>query len=165
MPHGFVLKREIMKAIDTTNNPTFPKTTRAGFVRALPITMPVADVIERGREQGLEIKESDVHATRYYMREEMKQTKRASEEPLQWKPGISVLEHSMRDAIRMPQPLSLVQPPNNASRTNLQELYSQLADMEFGEPKFRAGLEDLICRVGTVYVRELIDSIERRTDW
>jgi hypothetical protein len=45
------------------------KPTRASFVRGLPETMPIAEVIERGREAGLEIKPADIHAARYYMRQ------------------------------------------------------------------------------------------------
>jgi hypothetical protein len=45
------------------------KPTRASFIRGLPETMPVAEVIERGREAGLDINPSDVHSARYYMRQ------------------------------------------------------------------------------------------------
>lgn len=44
--------------------------TRTSFVRSLPESMPVEEVIERGREVGLNIQPSDVHSTRYYMRQE-----------------------------------------------------------------------------------------------
>jgi hypothetical protein len=46
------------------------KPTRASFIRSLPLTMPVDEVIERGREIGISIQPSDVHSTRYYMRQE-----------------------------------------------------------------------------------------------
>ncbi len=44
--------------------------TRTSFIRSLPESMPVEEVIERGRELGLKIQPSDVHSTRYYMRQE-----------------------------------------------------------------------------------------------
>lgn len=46
------------------------KPTRAGFVRGLPETMPIDEVIERAREIGLPLNPSDVHSARYYMRQE-----------------------------------------------------------------------------------------------
>lgn len=55
-----------MQAEDTTSQ---LKPTRASFIRSLPETMPIDEVIERGREAGLEIKPSDIHAARYYMRQ------------------------------------------------------------------------------------------------
>lgn len=45
------------------------ETTRASFVRGLPEDMPLEEVIERGREAGLDVKPSDVHAARWYMRQ------------------------------------------------------------------------------------------------
>ena len=45
------------------------KTTRGSFVRGLPLSMPIEEVIERGREAGLELQPSDIHSTRYYMRQ------------------------------------------------------------------------------------------------
>jgi hypothetical protein len=45
------------------------KPTRASFIRGLPESMPVAEVIERGREAGLDINPTDVHSARYYMRQ------------------------------------------------------------------------------------------------
>jgi len=54
-----------MQAEDTSQL----KPTRASFIRGLPESMPIAEVIERGREAGLEIKPSDIHAARYYMRQ------------------------------------------------------------------------------------------------
>ena len=45
------------------------KPTRAAFIRGLPIEMPVEEVIERGRELGLALQPSDIHAARYYMRQ------------------------------------------------------------------------------------------------
>jgi hypothetical protein len=46
------------------------KPTRASFIRGLPLSMPVEEVIERGREIGISIQPSDVHSARYYMRQE-----------------------------------------------------------------------------------------------
>jgi len=45
------------------------KPTRAAFIRSLPLEMPVDEVIERGRELGLSLQPSDIHAARYYMRQ------------------------------------------------------------------------------------------------
>lgn len=60
--------REDMQVEETT--PSTPlRPTRAGFVRGLPLTMPVEEVIERGREVGIELQPSDIHAARYYMRQ------------------------------------------------------------------------------------------------
>lgn len=57
-----------MQVEETT--PTTPlRPTRAGFVRGLPLTMPIDEVIERGREAGIELQPSDIHAARYYMRQ------------------------------------------------------------------------------------------------
>jgi hypothetical protein len=55
-----------MAAEQTT---TSLKPTRGGFVRGLPLSMPIEEVIERGREAGLELQPSDIHSTRYYMRQ------------------------------------------------------------------------------------------------
>lgn len=46
------------------------KPTRAGFVRGLPESMPIEEVIERGKEAGIQLNPSDVHSARYYMRQE-----------------------------------------------------------------------------------------------
>jgi hypothetical protein len=46
------------------------KPTRASFVRGLPESMPLEEVIERGREAGIQLNPSDVHSARYYMRQE-----------------------------------------------------------------------------------------------
>ena len=60
--------KEDMQVEETT--PSTPlRPTRAGFVRGLPLTMPVEEVIERGREAGIELQPSDIHAARYYMRQ------------------------------------------------------------------------------------------------
>lgn len=45
------------------------KPTRASFIRSVPISMPVEEVIERAREAGLDLQPSDIHAARYYMRQ------------------------------------------------------------------------------------------------
>lgn len=55
-----------MSAEHTT---TSLKPTRGSFIRGLPLTMPIEEVIERGREAGLELQPSDIHSTRYYMRQ------------------------------------------------------------------------------------------------
>jgi hypothetical protein len=41
------------------------KPTRAGFIRSLPLAMPVEEVIERGRELGIVLQPSDIHALLY----------------------------------------------------------------------------------------------------
>jgi hypothetical protein len=56
-----------MQGQETTT--TQLKPTRASFIRGLPESMPVAEVIERGREAGLDINPTDVHSARYYMRQ------------------------------------------------------------------------------------------------
>jgi hypothetical protein len=56
--------------VEETTPSTSLRPTRAGFVRGLPLTMPVEEVIERGREAGLELQPSDIHAARYYMRQQ-----------------------------------------------------------------------------------------------
>lgn len=56
-----------MQVEETTQSELRP--TRAGFVRALPLSMPVEEVIERGREAGIQLQPSDIHAARYYMRQ------------------------------------------------------------------------------------------------
>lgn len=58
-----------MQVEETTPSTPF-RPTRAGFVRSLPLTMPVEEVIERGREIGIELQTSDIHAARYYMRQQ-----------------------------------------------------------------------------------------------
>jgi hypothetical protein len=60
------LKRDMQAEDDST--PLRP--TRASFVRGLPESMPIEEVIERGREAGISLNPSDVHSTRYYMRQE-----------------------------------------------------------------------------------------------
>jgi hypothetical protein len=56
--------------VEETTQSTPLRPTRAGFVRGLPLTMPVEEVIERGREVGIELQPSDIHAARYYMRQQ-----------------------------------------------------------------------------------------------
>lgn len=56
-----------MQVEETTQSDLRP--TRAGFVRGLPLSMPVEEVIERGREAGIQLQPSDIHAARYYMRQ------------------------------------------------------------------------------------------------
>jgi hypothetical protein len=56
-----------MQVEETTPSTPLPP-TRAGFVRGLPLSMPVEEVIERGREAGIKLQPSDIHAARYYMR-------------------------------------------------------------------------------------------------
>ena len=60
-----------MQVEETTTSTmnTSLKPTRASFIRSLPIEMPVEEVIERGRELGIVVQPSDVHAARYYMRQ------------------------------------------------------------------------------------------------
>jgi hypothetical protein len=58
-----------MQGQETTTTTTPLKPTRASFIRGLPESMPVAEVIERGREAGIEINPTDVHSARYYMRQ------------------------------------------------------------------------------------------------
>lgn len=55
-----------MSAEHTT---TSLKPTRGSFVRGLPLSMPIEEVIERAREAGLALQPSDIHSTRYYMRQ------------------------------------------------------------------------------------------------
>jgi hypothetical protein len=55
--------------VEESTPTTSLRPTRAGFVRGLPLTMPIAEVIERGREAGIELQPSDIHAARYYMRQ------------------------------------------------------------------------------------------------
>jgi hypothetical protein len=61
-----------MQAENTTPNTQSAqlKPTRSSFIRSLPESMPVEEVIERGREVGLTIQPSDIHSVRYYMRQE-----------------------------------------------------------------------------------------------
>jgi hypothetical protein len=56
--------------VEETTPSTPLRPTRAGFVRGLPLEMPVEEVIERGREVGIELQPSDIHAARYYMRQQ-----------------------------------------------------------------------------------------------
>jgi hypothetical protein len=55
--------------LEETTTTTSLKPTRASFIRSLPLEMPVEEVIERGREAGIVVQPSDVHAARYYMRQ------------------------------------------------------------------------------------------------
>lgn len=55
--------------LEETTTTSSLKPTRASFIRSLPLEMPVGEVIERGREAGIEVQPSDVHAARYYMRQ------------------------------------------------------------------------------------------------
>ena len=55
--------------VEETTPSTPLRPTRASFVRGLPLEMPVEEVIERGREAGIELQPSDIHAARYYMRQ------------------------------------------------------------------------------------------------
>jgi hypothetical protein len=54
----------------TSMTNTGMKPTRASFIRSLPLAMPVDEVIERGREVGIQVQPSDIHAARYYMRQQ-----------------------------------------------------------------------------------------------
>lgn len=55
--------------MQTKSTTTSLQPTRAGFVRSLPVSMPVEEVIERGRDAGITLQPSDVHSARYYMRQ------------------------------------------------------------------------------------------------
>jgi len=59
---------QVEETTTSTTNTTL-KPTRASFIRGLPLDMPVDEVIERGREAGIMVQPSDVHAARYYMRQ------------------------------------------------------------------------------------------------
>jgi hypothetical protein len=55
---------------ETSSSSSSLKPTRAAFIRGLPESMPIEEVIERGREAGISINPSDVHSARYYMRQQ-----------------------------------------------------------------------------------------------
>jgi hypothetical protein len=77
--------------MQTAEKATPLKPTRASFVRGLPEDMPIEEVIERAREVGLELKPSDIHSARYYMRQAAAgQTARAEKGPLRSAPASSV---------------------------------------------------------------------------
>lgn len=57
------------------------KLTNAGFVRSLPVEMTPEQVIEAGKKKGLEIKTSDIHSARYYMRQQAEKNGKAKGKP------------------------------------------------------------------------------------
>jgi hypothetical protein len=121
------------------------KTTRAGFVRGLPLEVPVDEVIRRGKAAGLEIKKGDVYAARHYM----KNGDRASA------PTLSVA--SGNGAIRV---------NNRPSRiVHVQEPGAAANGTEARRDAFRAlSLEKqfklFVKRVGTVRAHAWVDEVE-----
>jgi hypothetical protein len=45
-----------------------PDTSKSSFIRQFALTIPVAEILEKAKEQNLEIKPKDVYNTRTYMR-------------------------------------------------------------------------------------------------
>jgi hypothetical protein len=118
------------------------KPTRASFIRSLPESMPIAEVIERGREAGLEIKPSDIHAARYYMRQA---NGGAASRPVT---HISVAS-AIQTAAAANQPVEAKKPRTKVALSP--------RDPEELEEEMR----QLVMRLGTERARAIIKAVER----
>lgn len=140
------------KPIDTTNNPVFPTTTRAGFVKSCPFEMPLEEVIQLGKEAGLTIIPQDVHTARYYMRQNDKLVKlppRASVETKKSDPP-------------PPFPAGLPEISEGLKRVvNLRSKPVPVRQIGAIEPTVEEQFRRLIVRIGTVKAVALMADIER----
>jgi hypothetical protein len=119
------------------------KPTRASFIRSLPESMPIAEVIERGREAGLEIKPSDIHAARYYMRQA-----NGGQAPSRPVTHISVAS-AIQTAAAANQPVEAKRPRTKSALPP--------RDPEELEEEMR----QLVMRLGTERARAIIKAVER----
>jgi hypothetical protein len=154
--------------MQSTEMTTPLKPTRASFVRSLPETMPVAEVIERGREAGLEIKPADIHAARYYMR----QTASAQGAG---KPGLAphlVAEAAARGASSSKNATGMyVVSGRSAEASEREQLASEAPRERAGKRTRRAAsavggtlddqLRTIVLRIGTERAREIIEQLEQ----
>jgi len=167
-------RKGAMQGQETTTMPLKP--TRASFIRSLPIDMPVEEVIERGREVGLEIQPSDIHAQRYYMREAA--TSEVPVKPLtpQTTLGVSFTSPtSPQDkenrfvksaaAVRVVTGGAAQSAPANQTQSNQVSQASTKPRLKLA-PEPSGTLENqlrvLVLRLGIERTRRMIDDLERR---
>lgn len=138
-----------------TTTTAAPTLTKAGFVRAQPEDMSVEDVISGGAKKGLEIKAADVHAARYYMRQQ--NTKDGS------KKGAKVAKKAGNGRKKATA-------ATNGSKTNGDVAHvSNRTVRKARAPRdlvaaldgdFESQFKGLVVRVGTTRARQLIEAIE-----
>lgn len=142
------------------------KPTRGSFIRSLPLSMPVDEVIERGREIGISIQPSDVHSARYYMRQEDDARQSAVStstevarviRPLAFQtPGVQVVPRT--DA--PPEAPAQSQRPSQVRKGRKQRAPAREA---LSIPAVEEELRTIVLRLGSDRVRAMIQSIEDAT--
>ncbi|HKU41675.1 MAG TPA: hypothetical protein VJR89_26140 [Polyangiales bacterium] len=141
------------------------KPTRASFIRGLPESMPIDEVIERGREVGLSINPSDVHSVRYYMRQEAAQAGPPKPTPSSPPPVADVAatvrrNYSLLEAQRAP----LESQSDDAKRGTRKERdkprRKPTATVE-ATAAMEGPFREIVMRIGTDRAREIIAEIER----
>jgi hypothetical protein len=136
--------------------------TRTGFVRSLPETMPVEEVIERGREVGLTIQPSDVHSTRYYMRQEALAMASAVPAPASRMPPPVRLQPPVAEHAREREPVKVEPEPSPSGRRAGRKRVNQVA-LRAAPPPMGAWKEQLrvmVVRMGSDRVRDAVAEIE-----
>jgi len=145
------------------------KPTRSSFIRSLPESMPVDEVIERGREIGISIQPSDVHSARYYMRQAAVSSAKVS-------PGVGrtwLRSEPAAEAVK-PAPAPAPVPPSNhapakqearrsagtARRMTKARALAEKNLKDFGSPS--AQLRVLVLRLGTERARAIIEELETK---
>jgi hypothetical protein len=162
-----------MQGQETTTMPLKP--TRASFIRSLPISMPVEEVIERGREVGLEIQPSDIHAQRYYMRETAGPEAPAKPASPQTTLGVSFTSPASQDkehrlvksaaTVRVVTGGSAAAAPANqtqASQVNQTVTKPRLKFAPEPSGTLENQLRVLVLRLGIERTRRMIDELEAR---
>jgi hypothetical protein len=141
------------------------KPTRASFIRALPLSMGVDEVIERGREIGITIQPADVHAARYYMRQEA--DAQLSAVPTKVARVIRPLAFQSADAQAAPQtdaPPEMSAQPQRQSRARKGRTQTpQVRRPALSVAAVEDDLRSIVLRLGTDRVRAMIESIEEST--
>lgn len=141
------------------------KPTRTSFIRALPLAMPIDEVIERGREIGISIQPSDVHSARYYVRQEA--DARLSSASTDVARIIRPLVFQSADAHPVPEPDELPQTSTRSQRQVRIRKRPRPKPPERNQSQSLASVEQelraVVLRLGTDRVRAMIEEIENST--
>jgi len=137
--------------------------TRTSFVRSLPETMPVEEVIERGREVGLNIQPSDVHSTRYYMRQEALAMASAVPASAARMPPPVRLQPAVEENAREPRKVEVEPEPSQSGRRGGRKRVGQVALRAAPAPSlgsWKDQLRAMVVRMGSDRVRDAVAEIE-----
>jgi hypothetical protein len=141
------------------------KPTRASFIRALPLSMPVDEVIERGREIGISIQPADVHSTRYYMRQEA--DAQLSAVPTNVARVIRPLAFQSAETQTAPKtdapPATPVESQTQPRARKGQHQKPQARKAALSVAAVENDLRAIVLRLGSDRVRSMIESIEEST--